>query len=99
MVNAEGCTRVAEHVDVQENFELPINLPSGDQHYLVCTLALHYGTCKCGHCVPTEVVVSTPVSGHVLRNDHYEVATPDEVAEMFEMAQKIDQEELRGWFD
>jgi hypothetical protein len=94
----EGCTKVAEHVDVQESFELPINLESGDQHYLVCTLALHYGTCKCGGCVATEVVVSTPVGGSVLRNDHYEVATPDEVAEMFELAQKIDQEELRNWF-
>ena len=98
MVNAEGCTRVAEHVDVQEGFELPINLPNGDQHYLVCTLALHYGTCKCGGCVATEVVVSTPVSGHVLVDDEYVPATAQQVADLFELAQKIDQEELRNWF-
>lgn len=99
MISREGCTSVKDETRVQKDFELPVNMPNDDQHYPVCTLTLHYGECKCGHCVAPYVEVSNPVSGQVVLGDVWHKATQDEVASLFEMAQKIDQEELLGWFE
>ena len=99
MLNAQGCTKVTEDSKLLSNFELPINAPNGDQHYLVCTLTLSYGKCKCGHCVSPLVTVSNPISGQVMLADVWHAADEGEVASLFEMAQKIDQQELLGWFE